>query len=123
MNPYLWILERHVDGETRPEAREGLEVGGVGQRAAALGEHGEGQRFEVLAVDVALPAVHRLQQVLAGDDLTRAETTAVVQRACSERTSREFGERVQTILVFSQPRSRCNMRFGRYTVLFFRFSF
>lgn len=66
---YLGVLERHVDGETRTEARESFEVGGVGQRAAALGEHGEGQRFEVLAVDVALPAVHRLQQILAGDDL------------------------------------------------------
>lgn len=70
--PYLGILERHVDGEAGAEARESLEVGGVGQRAAALGEHGEGQRFEVLAVDVSLPAVHRLQQILAGDDLPAA---------------------------------------------------
>lgn len=70
---YLGILERHVDGETGAKARESLEVGGVGQRAAALGEHGEGQRFEVLAVDVTLAAVHRLQQILAGDDLAEAK--------------------------------------------------
>lgn len=27
----------------------------------------------MLAVDVTLPAVHRLQQILAGDDLTRTK--------------------------------------------------
>lgn len=66
---HLWVLERRVDGETRTEARECLEVGGIGQRPAALSVYGESQRFEVLAVNVALPAVHGLQQVLAGNDL------------------------------------------------------
>lgn len=70
---YLRILERHVNSKTWSKARQSLEVGGVGQRPTTLSEHGEGQRFEVLAVDVTLPTVHRLQQILAGDDLTRTK--------------------------------------------------
>lgn len=58
---YLWVLECHVNGKTRAKARQSLEVGGVGQRPTTLCEHGEGQRLEVLAVEVALPAVNWLQ--------------------------------------------------------------
>lgn len=68
---HLWVLECHVDGETGAEACQSLEVGGVGQRPTALSEHGEGQRLEVLAVDMTLPAVHWLQQILAGNNLRR----------------------------------------------------
>lgn len=70
---YLWILECHVNSKTWSKACQSLEVGGVGQRPTTLSEHGEGQRFEMLAVDVTLPTVHRLQQILAGDDLTRTK--------------------------------------------------
>lgn len=73
MGLYLRILERHVNSKTWSKSRQSLEVGGVGQRPTTLSEHGEGQRFEVLAVDVTLPTVHRLQQILAGDDLTRTK--------------------------------------------------
>lgn len=68
---YLRALQSHVDGETGAEARQSLEVGGVGQRPPTLSEHGEGQRLEVLAVEVALPAAHRLQEILAGNNLGR----------------------------------------------------
>lgn len=68
---YLRVLKCHVDGEPRAEARQSLEVGGVGQRPTTLSEHGEGQRLEVLAVDVTFPTVNRLQQILAGNDLTK----------------------------------------------------
>lgn len=70
---HLRVLQGHVDGEAGAEACQGLEVGGVGQRPPALREHGEGQRLEVLPVDVALSAVHRLQQVLAGNDLEKSK--------------------------------------------------
>lgn len=70
---HLWVLERRVDGETGTEARQRLEVGGVGQRPTALSVHGESQRFEVLAVNVPLPTVHGLQQILTGNDLGRTE--------------------------------------------------
>lgn len=70
---HLWVLERCIDGEAWTEACQCLEVGGVGQRPAALSVHGESQRFEVLAVNVPLPTVHRLQQILTGNNLCRAE--------------------------------------------------
>lgn len=66
---YLRVLQCHVNGKTRAEACQSLEVSGVGQRPTTLGEYGEGQRFEVLAVDVTLAAVHRLQQILTGNNL------------------------------------------------------
>lgn len=34
-----------------------------------MGEHGEGQRLEVLGVEVPLFTPHRLEQVLTGDNL------------------------------------------------------
>ena len=68
---YLRVLECHVNGKTGAEACQSLEVGGVGQRPTTLSEHGEGQGLEVLAVEVALPAVYRLQQILARNNLTR----------------------------------------------------
>lgn len=75
---HLWVLERRVDGEAGAEARQRLKVGGVGQRPAALSVHGERQRFEVLAVNVPLPTVHGLQQILAGNDLHTTEQRAAL---------------------------------------------
>lgn len=72
---HLWVLEGHVNGETGAEARQSLEVGGVGQRSTTLGEHGEGQRLEVLPIEVALSAVDWLQQILTGNNLRRTKTT------------------------------------------------
>lgn len=80
-NSYLWVLERHVDGKTRSKARQGLEVGSVGQRPAALSEYGEGQWLEVLPVDVTLSTVHRLQQILAGNNLMESNTRAFSGRS------------------------------------------
>lgn len=74
---HLWVLEGHVDGESRSESGQGLEVGGAGQRPATVRVHGEGQGFQVLAVDVTLAAVHRLQQVLTGNDLKKKTVTSV----------------------------------------------
>lgn len=65
------MFESHVNGETGAKACQSLEVGGVGQRPATLSEHGEGQRLEVLAVEVALAAAHWLQQILAGNNLRK----------------------------------------------------
>lgn len=83
---HLWVLERRVDGQTRTEARECLEVGGIGQRPAALSVYGESQRFEVLAVNVALPTVHGLQQILAGNDLRRTQQQWLLITHCSAKT-------------------------------------
>lgn len=65
----LWDPERRVDGQAWAEACEGLDVGGGGQRPSALSVDGEGQRFEVLGVDMPVLSSHRLQEVLAGDNL------------------------------------------------------
>lgn len=75
---YLWVLECHVNGETRAKTRQSLEVGGVGQRPTTLSEHREGQRLEVLAVEVTFPTVHRLQQILAGNNLTRNKQVVII---------------------------------------------
>lgn len=83
---HLWVLERRVDGETRTKARQCLEVGGVGQRPAALSVHGESQRFEVLAVNVPLPTVHRLQQILTGNNLCRTEQQRLFTKGSSPHT-------------------------------------
>lgn len=74
---YLWVLERHVNGKTRAKARQSLEVGGVGQRPTTLSEHREAKRLEVLAVEMTLPTVHRLKQILAGNNLTRKITVVL----------------------------------------------
>ena len=66
---YLRALESHVDGQPGAEPGQGLEVGGAGQGASTLGEDREGQGLEVLGVEVPLAAAHRLQQVLAWNDL------------------------------------------------------
>ena len=58
-----------MQGEARAEAGEGLDVGGRGERASALGVDGEGQRLQVLRVLLQLFSVHRLQQVPAWHDL------------------------------------------------------
>lgn len=74
---HLWVLERHVDGESRSKSSQGLEVRGAGQGPATVRVHREGQRFQVLAVDVTLAAVHRLQQVLTRNDLKNKTVTSV----------------------------------------------
>lgn len=80
---YLWVLECHVNGKTRTKARQSLEIGGVGKRPTTLSEHRESQRLEVLTVDVAPCAVHRLEQILAGNNLTQKEEKRHFRTACS----------------------------------------
>lgn len=76
---YLWALEGGVQGQAGAEARQRLHVGGGGQRSATLGEDGEGQRLEVLGVDVSLLAPHGLQQVLTWDDLNEHTHTHIAK--------------------------------------------
>lgn len=72
---HLWDPQSGVDGQARAKAREGLDVGGGGQRPPALSVDGKGQRFEVLGVDMPVLSSHRLQEVLAGDNLWVQKTS------------------------------------------------
>lgn len=66
---YLWDPHRSVDGQAWAKPGQGLDVCSGGQWPSALSVDRKGQRFEVLGIDVALVSSHRLQQVLAWDNL------------------------------------------------------
>lgn len=66
---YLWALQCSVDSQAWAKARQWLDVGGDGQWPPALSEDGEGERLEVLGVDVTILSTNWLKQVLAGDNL------------------------------------------------------
>lgn len=66
---HIWVPEGSVEGEARAETRQWFHIGGGWEGSSALGEHGEGQRLEVLGVEVPFFTLHRLEQVLTGDNL------------------------------------------------------
>lgn len=66
--PYLRTLEHRINSGHGSEARQGLDVRLLRQQAPALGVAAEGQRAQVLQVQVAL-STGWLEQVLAGHHL------------------------------------------------------
>lgn len=67
---YRWTAENRTDGGRWSKACQGLDVGLLGQQAAALGVTGEGQGAQTLQVQMALPAGW-LEEVLAGNHLEK----------------------------------------------------
>lgn len=80
---YLWDPHRSVDGQAWAKARQGLDICSGGQWPSALSVDRKGQRFEVLGIDVALVSSHRLQEVLAWDNLFRKKRNKKIKKTSS----------------------------------------
>lgn len=65
---YIWTPEYRIDCGDWSKACQGLDVCLLGEQAPALGVTGEGQRAQMLQVQMALPTGW-LEKVLAGHHL------------------------------------------------------
>lgn len=78
--PYLRTLEHRINRGHGSEARQGLDVRLLRQQAPALGVAAEGQRAQVLQVQVAL-STGWLEQVLAGHHLKSQQSNVKGRRS------------------------------------------
>lgn len=67
---YLWTLKYRIDSGHWSKASQGLDVCVLGQQTSALGVTGEGQRAQMLQVQMALPAGW-LEKVLTWHHLSK----------------------------------------------------